>query len=267
MKNFKKIIAVLLAVLMLGVAFAACSAKTGTDEPAESDLAYIQNKGTLVIGITEYEPMNYKDENDEWTGFDTEFAVVVCNRLGLTPQFQEVDWDNKHLELNAKSVDCIWNGMTLTPEVLAAMDCTDPYAMNAQVVVMAADKAADYSTVESLKDLTFAVESGSAGEEVLTEAGYGNNATAVAAQSDALMEVASGSVDACVIDITMANAMTGEGTSYADLGIAVELNSEQYGIGFRQGSDMVAEVNKIIADLKADGTLQALADKYGITLA
>lgn len=265
MKNLKKILAVVLAVLMVGAVFAACSSNTADSN--ESDLAYIQDKGVMIIGVTEYEPMNYKDANDEWTGFDTEFALAVCEKLGVEAQFQEVDWDNKHLELNAKSVDCIWNGMTLTPEVLAAMDCTEPYAMNAQVVVMAADKAADYATVESLADLTFAVESGSAGEEVLAEAGYGDNATAVAAQSDALMEVASGSVDACVIDITMAKAMTGEGTSYANLGIAVELNSEQYGIGFRQGSDVVAKVNEIVAEMKADGSLQALADKYGITLA
>lgn len=265
MKNFKKILAVLLAVLMVGAAFAACSAKS--NDSAESDLAYIQDKGEMIIGITEYEPMNYQDENGEWTGFDTEFAQAVCQKLGVEAKFQVVDWDNKHLELNAKSVDCIWNGMTLTPEVLAAMDCTEPYAMNAQVVVMAADKAANYTTVESLADLTFAVESGSAGEEVLAEAGLGDKATAVAAQSDALMEVASGSVDACVIDITMATAMTGEGTSYANLATALELNSEQYGIGFRQGSDAVEQVNAIISEMKADGSLQALADKYGITLA
>ena len=265
MNNFKKVLAVVLAVLMVGAVFAACSAKTADNDG--SDLAYIKDKGVMVIGITEYEPMNYKDANGEWTGFDTEFALAVCEKLGVKAEFQVVDWDNKHLELNAKSVDCIWNGMTLTPEVLAAMDCTDPYAMNAQVVVMAADKAANYSTVESLADLTFAVESGSAGEEVLTEAGLGDKATAVAAQSDALMEVASGSVDACVIDITMANAMTGEGTSYANLGVAVELNSEQYGIGFRKGSDAVAVVNATIQEMKADGTLQALAEKYGITLA
>lgn len=266
MKNLKKILAVVLAVLMIGAAFAACSGGN-KDAGDASDMAYIQDKGVMIIGITEYEPMNYKDANGEWTGFDTEFAIAVCEKLGVKAEFQVVDWDNKHLELKAKSVDCIWNGMTLTPEVLSAMDCTQAYAKNAQVVVMAADKAADYATVESLADLTFAVESGSAGEEVLAEAGLGDNATAVAAQSDALMEVASGSVDACVIDITMANAMTGEGTSYTNLGIAVELNSEEYGIGFRQGSDVVAKVNAIIDEMKADGSLQALADKYDITLA
>ena len=265
MKNLKKILAVVLAVLMIGAVFAACSGNGGSD--AESDLAYIKDKGVMVIGITEYEPMNYMDANGEWTGFDTEFALAVCEKLGVKAEFQVVDWDNKHLELNAKSVDCIWNGMTLTPEVLSAMDCSQAYAKNAQVVVMAAEKAANYTTVESLADLTFAVESGSAGEEVLAEAGLGDNATAVAAQSDALMEVASGSVDACVIDITMANAMTGEGTSYANLGTALELNSEEYGIGFRKGSDVVSVVNATIEEMKADGSLQALADKYDITLA
>ena len=269
MKKITKFVAVLLSVLFVASCFAACS-KSQTAETS-SDLEYIKNKGTMVIGITEYEPMNYyvKDENGKnvLTGFDTEFAQEVCKRLGVEAEFIVIDWDNKILEIDAKSVDAVWNGMTLTDEVTSSMSCSDPYVKNAQVLVMDKDKIGNYTTVESLSELTFAAESGSAGEAALTDAGLADKCTAVAAQSDALMEVASGSVDACVIDITMANSMTGEGTSYKNLASGLELTSEEYGIGFRKGSDVTAEVNKIIAEMKADGSLQELADKYSLTLA
>lgn len=182
-------------------------------------------------------------------------------------KFIEIDWDNKALELDAKSIDCVWNGMTLTQEVANAMECTDAYVENAQVVVMDASKVADFQDEESMKELKFAAEAGSAGEEAIMDAGLDGAYTAVAAQTDALMEVASGSADACVIDITMANAMTGEGTSYANLAKGIALTSEEYVVGFRKNSDLAAKVNEIIAEMKADGSLQALADKYELTLA
>ena len=264
----KKFLAIMLAAVMV-FALCACGQQSQPIDEAmentDSDLAYITEKGTMVIGITDYAPMNYKDDNGEWTGFDTEFALLVGEKLGVDVEFIEIDWDNKQNELNSKSVDCIWNGMTLTDEIIASMETTNPYVINAQVVVMAADKVSEYADIESLAKLNFAVEAGSAGEAALKDNGL-ENYTAVNAQSDALMEVASGSADACVIDITMANAMTGEGTSYANLTSGISLTEEEYGIGFRKGSDMAEAVNAIIDELKADGSLQALAEKYELTL-
>jgi polar amino acid transport system substrate-binding protein len=283
----KKLLCLLLAVLMCFGIFAGCSSKDNdssdeskttdsTSEDAstsdndnsteESDLQKIKDKGTMVIGITNYEPMNYLDENGEWTGFDTEFAQAVGEKIGVEVEFIEIDWDNKIFELDSGSIDCVWNGMTLTDEVESAMSCSVPYVKNAQVLVMSADKINDYTSIDSLSDLTFAVESGSAGESALTDNGI-ENYTAVLTQSDALLEVDSGSADACVIDITMAKAMTGDGTSYADLTYGLELTSEVYVIGFRTGSDMVEEVNGIIDELKADGYLDTLAEKYSLNLA
>ena len=211
--------------------------------------------------------MNYKDENGNWTGFDTEFAQAVCEKLGVEAEFIVIDWDNKIFELDSKKIDCAWNGMTLTDEVKESMSCTKPYVKNEQVVVMKADAVKNYTDVASLKDVTFAAESGSAGEAALKDLSLDANLTSVAAQSDALMEVKSGSVQACVIDNTMANAMTGEGTSYSELAQGISLTSEDYGVGFRKGSDLTAEVDKIIDEMKADGSLQKLADKYNLTLA
>lgn len=258
----KKIIAVLLSAVML-ISFAACGAKKA-EKSSDSDLAYIKDKGVLVVGITDYAPMDYK-ENGEWTGFDAEFAQAVGEKLGVKVEFVEIDWDNKFLELKTKAIDCIWNGMTITDEVKNNTSCTNAYAKNEQVVVMSADKAAKYSTVDSLKDLKFAVEVGSAGKTAAEDNKL--KFTEVQNQTNALLEVKSGSVDACIIDSTMAETMTGEGTSYADLTSAISLTKEEYGIGCRQGSDLTDALNDYIVQLKEDGTLGKLAEKYKIALA
>ncbi|MGN0572141.1 MAG: transporter substrate-binding domain-containing protein [Candidatus Fimenecus sp.] len=260
--KMKKLLCLLLAVVMLVGCFAAC----GKADTENSDLAYIKEKGTLVIGITDYAPMNYKEEGStEWTGFDTEYARLVAEKLGVTAEFIVIDWDNKYTELDAKSIDCIWNGMTITEEGKLNASITDAYVKNAQVVVMAKDKLDQYPDAESMKDLRFAVENGSAGAQAAEEAGF-TNVTAVVDQPAALLEVSSGAVDACIIDITMANAMTGEGTSYANYGYKLELTSEEYGIACRKDSDLTAEINRITAELMADGSMDALAEKYQLTL-
>lgn len=264
MKKF--IVSILAAVMVMGC-FAGCGAKEAAAPEAESDLKYIQDKGTMIVGITEYEPMDYKDENGEWIGFDADLANLVAAELGVKAEFLVLaDWGQKFYELDTKNVDVIWNGMTITEEAKLNTNVTDAYAMNAQVVVMKADKATDYADAESIKGLKFAVESGSAGEATLIDLGFAD-LIAVQDQPAAIMEVAAGTADACVIDITMAKAMTGEGTSYADLAVAQNLTEEEYGIGFRKDSDVTAKVNEIIAKFKEDGTLQKLSDTYGVTVA
>ena len=170
-----------------------------------ADLDYIKANGKLVIGITDYAPMNFKDEAGEWTGFDTEFALAVCEKLGVTAEFVEIEWDSKFLSLESKAIDCIWNGMTISEEVLKNTSCSMAYVKNAQVVVMAKDEIENYPDAASMADLTFAVEAGSAGATAAADNGFKTVETT--AQTDALLEVVSGSCDACIIDITMANAM------------------------------------------------------------
>ena len=228
----------------------------------ESDLAYIQDKGTLVVGVTEFEPMDYLDENGEWTGFDADMAREVGAILGVDVEFSSIDWNNKIFELDNKSIDCLWNGMTITEEITTAASATNPYANNGQVVVVKSDVADQYQTEESLADLTFAVEAGSAGQAAAEEAGL--NFITVNAQADAVMEVAAGTSDACVIDMLMAIAMLGEGTDYADLTYTVTLTDEEYGIGCRQGSDLVDAINDAMKQLYDDGTMMEIAEKYNL---
>ena len=225
------------------------------------DLAYVQEKGVLVIGITDFEPMDYM-EDGEWVGFDADLGRKFAESLGVDVEFIEIDWDNKILELNSQAIDCIWNGMTLTPEVMAAASCSNAYMLNAQVVVLPADAADEYPDIESMADLTFAVEAGSAGEGVVEELGY--SATPVQTQSNALMEVAAGTSDAAVIDLLMAYAMVGEGTGYENLTYTINLNEEEYGVAFRTGSDLVDALNDFFAEAYADGTMDELAETYGL---
>lgn len=257
----KKMFAMMLVLALVAACFAGCGAK------ADSDLAYIQEKGTMIVGITDYAPMDYKDENGEWTGFDAEFARLVCAELGVECEFFVLsDWGQKFYELETKNIDVVWNGMTITEEATLNASVSDPYVINAQVVVMKADVVGNYADAASMMELNFAVESGSAGEAALVDNGI-TEYIALQDQTSALMEVAAGTADACVIDITMAKAMTGEGTSYADLAAGISLTSEEYGIAFRKDSDVTAKVNEIMDKLIADGTLVELAEKYGLTLA
>lgn len=258
-KTLAAVMAAMMAVGMMG------STTVWAEENADSDMAYVKENGKLVVGITDFEPMDYKDEDGEWIGFDADLAKAFGEKLGVDVEFVEIDWDNKVLELDAKSIDCVWNGMTLTDEVTSAMECSNAYCNNAQVAIVKADQADDYQTVESLADLSFAVEAGSAGEAEISALGY--DYTPVKAQSDALMEVAAGTSDAAVIDSLMAAAMVGEGTGYEDLTYTVSLNSEEYGVGFRKGSDLAEELNNFFVESYEDGSMLEIAEKYGVQAA
>ena len=252
----KKLLALTLAVLMV-LSLAACSPKD-----SDSDLAYVQDKGKLVVGITEFEPMDYQDGNGNWIGFDADLATAFAKSLGVDVEFQLIEWDNKVEELEGKTIDVVWNGMTLTDEVKNAMATSNPYFNNAQVVIVKADVADQYQTVDSVKGLSFAVENGSAGMEQVDA--LGAKYTPVLDQATALLEVSAGTSDAAVIDYLMATAMVGPGTSYADLTYTCELNSEEYGVGFRKGSDLADKLNEFFKTAYADGTMQKIADTYNI---
>ena len=255
MKKFTALLTALVMMMALTIpAFA---------EQADSD--YIKEKGTLVVGITDFAPMDYKDADGNWIGFDADVATAFAKYLGVEVEFVEIEWDNKVLELNAKSIDCVWNGMTLTDEVTSSMACSNAYCNNAQVVIVPADQADKYQTAQDCADLVFAVEAGSAGEAEIAALGY--EYTPVQSQASALMEVAAGTCDAAVIDSLMAAAMVGEGTSYENLTYTVQLNSEEYGVGFRTGSDLAQALNEFLKDAYEDGSLEEIAEIYGVQAA
>ena len=262
----RKVLSVLLCAGLAVSMLAGCgSDSSNANKKAEStgsDLEYVKDKGTLVVGVTDFEPMDYKDDNGEWIGFDADMAKAFADSLGVDVEFKVINWDYKITELDNKGIDCVWNGMTLNDEVKAGMSVSNAYCNNAQVVVVKKDVADKYQTVDSIKKLQFAVEAGSAGETMAKE--YELNYIGAEAQADTLMEVSAGTSDASIIDLLMAGAMIGEGTDYAGLTYTVELNSEEYGVGFRKGSDVVDKINEFFKTSYDDGSMLKIAEKYGV---
>lgn len=264
----KRKIALLLVVVLCCSLFSACS-NTPKFDPNADDWQYLQDKGEITIGITLYEPMNYYDNAGKLVGFDTEFAEAACAKLGLKPNFVEINWDTKEVELKAGTIDCIWNGLTIQDDRKENMDFSDPYVKNMQVVVIRKADAAKYTDTASLSDSRLVAEVSSAGEGAvaanadLAKANY----VGVTKQTDALMEVKAGTADAAVLDYVLAVAMVGDGTDYSDLQMisGLELNAEEYGIGFRKGSSAVEKFNEQIKALTEDGTMDAIAAKYDMT--
>ncbi len=271
----------LLSVLMAGVmcmSMASCGKKANTDGET-SDLAYVKDKGTMTIGITLFAPMDYKDENGDLIGFDKELGDAVCKKLGIKPDFVEINWDSKEVELNSKNIDCIWNGMCITEERKQNMSVSNPYLKNTQALVMKKDKAADI--LANIDGITLVAEQGSTGEGKITgeipdddtvvvsakEFFKNANYTGVDSMAKALMEVKSGTADAALVDSVCALAMTGEGTDYSDLVCNMDNNfgDQEYGIAFRKGSDLADAVSSAISELYADGTVDEIAAKYKLT--
>ncbi len=252
----KKFLALMLAMLLCVALFCACGSQG-------SDLAYVKERGKLIVGVTIFKPMDW-EEGGKWVGFDAEMAQKFAEYLGVDAEFLIIaDWDKKAMELETKGVDVVWNGMTLTDEVKALMGVSEPYCKNAQVVVVKSDLAASIQSVDDIKSLSFSVEKGSAGAKALKS--FNIPYAEVDTQDKALLEVASGASQACVIDLLMAGAMIGEGTSLPNLTTALNLTEEDYGVGFRKESDLVGEFNKFWKEAYDNGTVMQMAEKYGIS--
>ena len=228
-KTMKKIIAIILAVLMIA-ALASC----GT---SDSDLDAVKENGKLVVGVTVYPPMDYIDEEtNEWTGFDAELAQMFAESLGVNCQIVIINWNTKVADLKGKQIDLIWNGMTATEELGEQIDFSVSYAKNAQVAVV---KKGSTLTKDGVKDAKIAVENGSAGATVADETIKGKNVNKVTAMVDALNEVKAGTSDVAIVDITMAQNVVGKG-SYEDLEIldGASYGDEIFAVGLRKGSDL-----------------------------
>lgn len=259
---------------------ASTEAAAQTAAAEDSDWAYIQEKGKMVVGITMFAPMNYEDETGELVGFDTELTKAVCEKLGVEPEFLEINWDSKEIELNSKNIDCIWNGMCITEERKQNMSMSAPYLLNTQALVMKADRQEEIMA-NGPAGLSVVAEQGSTGEGKLTgdipddetvevsPSEYFKDAkyTPVDSMAKALMEVKSGTADLAIVDSVCALAMVGEGTDYDDLVVNLDNNfgEQQYGIAFRKGSDTEAVVSAAIQELYQDGTVEAIAEKYGLS--
>ena len=266
----KKIFAVILAVLMM-FSFAACGGNADTETTTDAQNSEINNetKDTIVVGYTIYEPMNYKDENGELVGFDTELAKAVFGNLGYEVIFQEIEWSSKYTDLDSNTIDCVWNGFTANTAdddgVMRAekVDFSYNYMENRQVVVVKADSG--IATAADLNGKFGVAESGSAGEAYAQEF-EGTAFKGFIKQTECLTEIKSGTADFAVVAAQLAKSSVGKG-DYADLMIVEDLSSdvEFYAIVFKKGSELTANVNAQLEALAADGTIAALAEKYGVS--
>ncbi len=260
----KKLVSILLMAAMAGSMLVGCGTKGNA-----TDWEYIKNKNEMVVGITLYEPMNYYDENGKLIGFDTEFAEAVSDIVGVPIKFQEIEWDQKEVELKSKKIDCIWNGLTVTEDRKANMAFSKSYVVNEQVVVINKANQDKFTSLEDMDGINVCAESGSAGESAIEADPHlsTGNYLGCSAQKDALLEVKAGTCDAAVLDSTLAKAVINEDTDYSDLLIlyGASLQSEEYAIGFRlEDTETVAKINAAIDELVANGKLAELGEKYGV---
>ncbi len=247
--------------LTLIVALTACFGLT-----ACKNEKVVEDGAKIVIGITDYKPMDYKDENGNWIGFDAELSEKVFTELGYTIEFKEIDWDTKIVTLQSGTIDCIWNGMTVTDELLSNLLLSNVYLENQQYGVVKIENAANYTDKTSLAGKKVGVESGSAAESAVKDLGC--EVRKLTNQNSAVMEVSAGTCDIAIVDFTMAQSLTLSPTSdyfgklkMVDLGF----EKEEFAIAFRKSdSKLCWEVNKKLNELKKDGTILALATKYGV---
>ncbi len=247
----KKLLALIMSVLLILTCFAGCG-----------------KEKTVVVGYTIYEPMNYKDETGKLVGFDTELAEAVFGNLGYKVIFQEIVWESKYTDLDSGTIDCVWNGFTCNTsddDGIARSEKVDfsyNYMENRQVIVVKKDSA--IKAAADLNGKNGVAEKGSAGETYATSF-EGVNFKGFPAQTDTLVEVKSGAADFAVLDAQLAKSYVGKG-DYADLAIVDALSSdvEYYAIGFKKGSELTANVNAQLDKLAQDGTIKALAEKYGV---
>ena len=263
----KKLLSVIMAAGLVAATLVGCNGKAPAADATDWD--YIKNKNEIVVGITLYEPMNYYDENGKLIGFDTEFAEEVSAIVGVPVKFQEIEWDQKEVELKSKAIDCIWNGLTVTEDRKENMAFSKSYVVNEQVVVINKANADKYKSLADMQGIKVCAESGSAGESAIeADANLSTGSyLGCSAQKDALLEVKAGTCDAAVLDLTLAKAVINEDTDYSDLMIleGASLQSEEYAIGFRlEDTETVKKVNDAIDQLVANGKLAELGEKYGV---
>jgi polar amino acid transport system substrate-binding protein len=227
-----------------------------------------KNAGKLICGVTEYEPINFRDDKGNWTGFDTEVALLVGEKLGLKVSFQEIDWGNKYQELESGTINAIWNGFTANSSEngvprSAMVDFSYSYMLNQQSIVIRSARSNEFNSKDDLAGKKAACESGSAGESAAQGLiGDTGSITGTPAQINTFLEVKSGAVDFAVVDILLAQRLTGTG-DYSDLTIAnITLDYEVYAVGFKKGSDLTQKVNKALKELYDEGILNDIAKKY-----
>jgi len=264
---FTRFLAAAAALSMLAVS-AGCggkdsSSESGSSSKEDNSLQEVIDSGKFVLGLdATFKPMGYTDENDEIVGFDIDVAEEVCERMGVDLVKQPINWDTKEEDLDAGRIDCIWNGMSVNPSRAEAMNLSDPYMKNAMVFVVPADSKAE--SMDDLANAAVGVQNGSTAQTILegSEIGSSCSIQAMATNIEALQQMEFGLVDAVFLDSVVAEyEITSSGKDYVILPDGLE--EEEYAIGFRKNDQKLRdEVQKILGEMKADGTLGKISTEW-----
>lgn len=241
------------------------SSSSEAEAPVSDDdsLQKVLDSGKFILGLdATFKPMGYTDENDEIVGFDIDVAEEVCARLGVELVKQGINWDTKEQDLNAGRIDCIWNGMSVSPSRQEEMNLSEPYMSNAMVFVVPA--SSDAASMDDLSDKVIGVQNGSTAEEILMASDIASTITeqAMATNIEALQQMELGIVDAVFLDSVVANyEITSGGKDYKVLPDGLE--EEEYAIGFRKNDQALRdEVQRILSEMKADGKLGEISTAW-----
>ena len=270
MKKISLAVFAMMMVAMLAV-FAGCSSSTDTNsgtadsgKAQDNSLQNVLDKGTLVLGLDDsFPPMGFRDENNNIVGFDIDVATEVANRMGVELKLQPIEWSTKEMELNTGSVDCLWNGLSIDDERKQAMDLSEPYMTNRMVLVVLNDS--EYTDQASLAGKTIGVQNGSTAEKILEESDFAKtigNTIGFKDNVTAFMELETKGIDAIFMDEVVANyAITSQNKDFKVLEDG--LTEEEYAVGFKKGNTALKnEVQKYIDEMKADGTMTQISEKW-----
>ena len=270
MKKISLAVFAMMMVAMLAV-FAGCSSSSDTNSGTadsgtaqDNSLQNVLDKGTLVLGLDDsFPPMGFRDENNNIVGFDIDVATEVANRMGVELKLQPIEWSTKEMELNTGSVDCLWNGLSIDDERKQAMDLSEPYMTNRMVLVVFNDS--EYTDQASLAGKTIGVQNGSTAEKILEESDFSKtigNTIGFKDNVTAFMELETKGIDAIFMDEVVANyAITSQNKDFKVLEDG--LTEEEYAVGFKKGNTALKnEVQKYIDEMKADGTMTQISEKW-----
>lgn len=270
MKKISLAVFAMMMVAMLAV-FAGCSSSSDTNSGTvdsgtaqDNSLQNVLDKGTLVLGLDDsFPPMGFRDENNNIVGFDIDVATEVANRMGVELKLQPIEWSTKEMELNTGSIDCLWNGLSIDDERKQAMDLSEPYMTNRMVLVVLNDS--EYTDQASLAGKTIGVQNGSTAEKILEESDFAKtigNTIGFKDNVTAFMDLETKGIDAIFMDEVVANyAITSQNKDFKVLEDG--LTEEEYAVGFKKGNTALKnEVQKYIDEMKADGTMTQISEKW-----
>ena len=239
------------------------SGNSSSTSASDDSLQKVLDSGEFVLGLdASFPPMGFSDENNEIVGFDIDVAQAVCDKMGVTLVKQPIVWDAKEQDLESGRIDCVWNGMSISPSRAEAMNLSDPYMENEMIFVVPSDS--DIKSLDDIKGKTVAVQLGSTAEEIIANADFANDITTTPLEDNvtALQQLELGFSDAVFMDSVVANYLiTSEGKDFVILPEGLE--KEEYAIGFRKGDQALRdEVQNTLSELKADGTLGEISTKW-----